>query len=654
MAIVKMKRLRLIGLEEERKDLFARLQHLGCVEITATEGKLSAPAWSALLRRDASSAGEVKTKISQVNGALDALKKYAPVKSGLFLIRPTLSEQEFLDQEALDQAMGVVAEIQKSLSRISRLQVQENHLASSRAGLVPWQSLDLPLNGASTPHVRISLGVLPASFSLATVSGTLEEGAPLSQLIPVHQDRDQHYVVLVCHRSQTEEADQLLKPFSFSTVQFRDMSGTPAENLARLDQQAQELAQEREGQEAAIAAFGGADNDQRPLLRRCFDRLQQEFDKELARERLLTNGTILFLEGWAVGEKVDQLTKELGDFTCAFEFSDPTSEDTVPTLLKNPKWMTPINMVTEMYSLPAYNGIDPNPLIFWFFIFFFGFMFADIAYGIILFIACSVIVKKYKPKNTMGYMFGLGRYLGISTFLCGIATGGFFGDVITVFGENFLGYTGDAALSLPYLINPLDNPMNVLIIAIIIGAFQMLFGQCVHIYMEIRDGRPLEGFLDVVPWWILFAGIGCMVAGMGPIVLLLGVLALICTQGRHKKGVFGKLFGGVASLYDITSWLGDFLSYSRLMALMLATSVIASVMNILGSLPGNIIAFFVIFLIGHFFNIGINLIGTYVHAARLQYLEFFGKFYKEGGVPFKPLSYKTKFVDVNATEKEAK
>ncbi len=650
MAIVKMQRLRLIGLEEERSALFARLQHLGCVEITESESKLSSPAWSALLRRDASSVGDVKTKLSQVTGALDALKKYAPKKSGLFTIRSNLSEQEFLDTAALENALTVVADIQKSLSRISRLQSQENHLASTRAGLVPWQSLDLPLTGASTPHVRITLGVFPATYSLGTVTAKLEEAAPLSQLIPVFQDRDQHYAVLLCHREETNEADQALKPFSFSNVQFRDMTGTPAENLARLDQEAANLAGERQEAESAIAAYG----DARDQIRHCYDRLQQEFDKELARERLLTNGTILFMEGWAVAAKADQLTRELGAFTCAFEFSDPTPEDTVPTLLKNPKWMTPINMVTEMYSLPAYNGIDPNPFIFWFFIFFFGFMFADIAYGIILLIGCSLIVWKVNPKNTMGYMFRLGRYLGISTFLMGIVTGGFFGDVITVFGENFLGYKGVNAISLPSLINPLQDPMVVLIIAICIGAVQMLFGQCIHIYMEIRDGHPLEGFLDVVPWWIVFAGIGCMAAlGTGPLVLLLGVLALICTQGRHKKGFFGKLFGGIGSLYDVTSWLGDFLSYSRLMALMLATSVIASVMNILGSLPGNIIAFFIIFLIGHTFNIGINLIGTYVHAARLQYLEFFSKFYKEGGVPFKPLSYKTKYVDVLTAEKEA-
>ena len=149
-----------------------------------------------------------------------------------------------------------------------------------------------------------------------------------------------------------------------------------------------------------------------------------------------------------------------------------------------------------------------------------------------------------------------------------------------------------------------------------------------------------------MPWWILFAGIAVLVLNGSALVVLLGVIALVCTQGRHKKGIFGKLFGGVASLYDVTSWLSDVLSYARLMALMLAGSVIGMVFNTLAAMPKSIIVFVIVFLIGHTFNIGVNLVGTYVHDARLQYLEFFGKFYKEGGIPFKPLKYNTKFVDV--------
>ena len=185
---------------------------------------------------------------------------------------------------------------------------------------------------------------------------------------------------------------------------------------------------------------------------------------------------------------------------------------------------------------------------------------------------------------------------------------------------------------------------------LIIGVIQLLFGQFVHIYMEARNGHPWDGLLDTAPWWVFFAGIALWLLRGSAWLFLIGVLLLVLTQGRKRKSLGGKLAGGLASLYSVTNWLSDVLSYSRLMALMLATSVIATVINTLGALPGSLIAFIPVFLIGHLFNIAVNLIGTYVHAARLQYLEFYGRFYKEGGVPFRPLSYRTKYTQVRKEE----
>ena len=349
------------------------------------------------------------------------------------------------------------------------------------------------------------------------------------------------------------------------------------------------------------------------------------------------------------------LGEELSDILCAYEWREPDPEEIPPTLLKNQKWLSCINMVTEMYSLPAYRGgIDPNPLIFGFFVVFFGMMFADLAYGLVLWAVSLGITKKYRPKGTVGNMFQLGQYLGISTAVFGVLTGGFFGDAVYQFTTAFF---PEHVITLPALINPLQDPMTIMVIALGLGVLHMLFGQCVHIYMEARDGRLLDGILDVVPWWIVFAGIALAALQGSAVVVLVGFLALLFTQGRHKKGIVRKLLGGLASWYDITSWLGDILSYCRLMALMLATSVISQVFNILATLPGEglpkpvgILVFLVIFLVGNLFNMGINIIGTYVHAARLQYLEFFSKFYKEGGIPFRPLQYDTKYVDINDEE----
>lgn len=645
MAIVKMKRFRLIALEQDRAALFAKLQRLGCVEISEAEEKLHTPEWAELLRRETSSIGDVKAQISQVQHGLDALKKYAPVKGGLFIQRPFMPESAFLSDETHTASLHIASDIGECLSDITRCNTREHRLQATKASLLPWVSLDYPLSHLSTEHVKIRMGVCPAVVSVDQFAQALNDAAPLSALTPLSQDRDQHYLLLLLHEAEAEAADEVLKSFSFSYTQFKEMDGTPQEEIRTIEAELLAVATQRTQAEERIASYG----QHRSALRHCMDRLTQDFAREAAREHLLTDGTIVFLEGWAAATGLDRLEHLLADFSCAYSLEDPTKEDTPPTLLKNPKWMSCINMVTEMYSLPAYHGgIDPNPLIFGFFILYFGFMFADIAYGIILTVICSIIVKKYRPKNTMGYMFHLGIYLGISTIAFGFVTGSFFGDAITVFAQNFL----NQEIVLPYLINPLSDPMNVLVVAIGLGIFQLICGQIIHMYMCFRDGAPLDAILDVIPWWIFFGGIVLMVLQGNAIGLIAGVVILVLTQGRHKKGIFGKLFGGIASLYDVTSWLSDVLSYCRLMALMLATSVIASVMNILGALPGNMIAFFVIFVIGHVFNIGVNIIGTYVHAARLQYLEFFGKFYLEGGIPFRPLAYQTKYVDILSSDAE--
>lgn len=201
-------------------------------------------------------------------------------------------------------------------------------------------------------------------------------------------------------------------------------------------------------------------------------------------------------------------------------------------------------------------------------------------------------------------------------------------------------------MKLPYVFSPLEDPLLVLIGALAIGFIQIIVGMAISAYMKIRDGHPLDALMDEGSWWLLFAGIAVLALGGTYWIALAGVLALVLTQGRSKPTLVGKIVGGLASLYDITGYFGDILSYSRLMALMLAGGVIATVVNMLGALPGSLVFYLIIFLVGHVFNMGINIIGTYVHASRLQYLEYFGKFYKDGGKPFKPLALKTKYVDI--------
>lgn len=651
MSIAKMNHLSLIGLREERDSLLSRLCDIGCVEISEPDIEAVNEELGDVLRRDTSSLPEHKAQLAEVNSAVAALRKYGKIKKGLFVKREDVSGRKFFDETLRDRALGIAETINGFMKDIASCDSSVNKLTASLASLKPWESLDIPLELEETRYTDIMLGTCPASCEAASLEAAAAEVSDCVQFYPVFKNKEQQYMVLITHKAVTEEVLKVLRPLSFGVTRFKEYKGTAKDNMARINKEIEEAKEKKAQRQKDIASY----RDEISSLQFALDHINQQIIKDTVAERFLTDGTVFAIEGWFPADRSEEFEKVISEFTCAKEVRQPEEGETPPTLLRNPKWMNGINMVTEMYSLPAYNGgIDPNPLMFFWYVFFFGFMFADVAYGIVIMLICIIIIKKFNPKKTIGKMMHLGIWLGASTTFCGIFVGGFFGNLPEVIYDSFL--HKDMPLWLErfsegYIVNPLSDPLTVLILALAIGFVQLIFGQCIHIYMGFRDHKGVGALLDVVPWWIFFAGIVAIVMGKGIWLLIASLVILVLTQGHAKKGIGKKLIGGFAGLYDITSWLSDILSYARLMALMLATTVIAQVFNTLGALAGNLIIFIPVFCLGHAFNIGINLIGTYVHAARLQYLEFFGKFYVDGGIPFRPLQYDTKYVDI-ITEEE--
>lgn len=640
MAIVKMKRLDLLALSADKDKLLQLLQRAGCVELTELDAELADPRWASLIQREQAMVGNAKSRVTSVNAALDTLKKYVPEKSGLFILRKDIREEEFCNADYRTSIQEIASKINDCTRQISQANSQKSRLGSQRLGLIPWSSLDVDLSLRETEAARIVFGVCPATVFPEDIRQTLKEKELAAECFHASSDREQHYLLLVCHKEEEEAVMEALRPFSFNPAALKDIKGSAQENIIALDREMAELENKREVLEKEIVSYA----DFRKDLQVCADQMVQELAKEEARNRLATTGTLIYLRGWLPAPDVHKLEEEFVDFECAMEISDPEEHDIPPTELRNNKLISSMDMVTEMYSLPKYSGIDPNPLIFPFFTIFYGMMFGDVAYGIVLIVLSQIIIRKYHPKGVLGNILQLATICGVSAAVWGFLSGSIFGDAVSVVAEQFLGIK-DFVLYVP-VIDPLTDPLKILYLSVIMGAIQLIVGMCIHIYLCFRDGHPLDALFDVGSWWLLFAGIAIFVLKGTPLVLYAGIAALVLTQGRDRKGFIPKLLGGVASLYNITGWLGDVLSYTRLMALMLATTVIASVVNILGSLPGNIFAFLVIFLFGHIFNMGINVIGTYVHTARLQYLEYFSKFYKAGGRPFKPLKYNTKYVDI--------
>ena len=632
-----MKKLRVIAMAGQRGELLEGLLRLGCVEISEPEG--GEQEWSALLRRGQSRLLSAKEDITQAGTALAALKKYAQTKDGMFIQRRPISEEEFLGGETVEKARAVSREIGEQLQTLTRLQSEESRLLARQASLLPWRPLDLPLEQEGTANVLFRLGVLPGGADTGAVKTELAADAA-AELYEVSADKQQNYCLLVCHRADEAAAMELLRPHAFSVVSFQGLTGTAAENLQALDRQLEENRGAQARAAETIAAKGG----EKELLQLYTDRLRAEEARETNAERLLTDGTILFFEGWAPAERMGDVQALLEKLGCAWEASDPAEEEIpkVPVQLKN-NWLTrPLNMVTEMYSLPAYNNVDPNPLMAPFFILFYGIMMADMGYGILMFLAGTVISKKYRPKGTMGHMMGLMQLCGVSTFIMGAITGGFFGDFLTQVVKITTG--GDFAL--PALFTPLNDTLMILVGAMALGLVQIITGMAVSFIRKLKAGQVMDAVFEEVTWWIVFIGIGLMAAGITNLALYVG-LALIVIGPLVTGQGFGKIMGIFGSLYNhVTGYFGDILSYARLMALMLAGSVIAQVFNTLGAIPGNIVIFLVISLAGNALNFALNLLGCYVHDLRLQCLEYFGKFYEDGGKPFRPLAMETKYVDI--------
>ncbi len=642
MAIVKMKKLRVIAMADQREALLKDLLHLGCVEISEPDGRLADPDWSALLERGSSRLAVTRGEISDVNAALAAIKKYGQVKDGLFVKRHPISEQEFLSAGTVETAKEASRKIGELLQDLARLQTEESRLENRRAGLLPWKALDMPLETEGTEHVLYRIGTFPGAADVAVIQTKLAGEA--AALFEISGDKQQKYVLLLCHKAEEDAVLEILRPHGFSVTAFQGVVGTAAENLQKLSEQ---LEENRKAQEETTEALV-ASAESREALRVYADRLTVEAAREASQERLLTDGTIVFFEGWAPAEAMNQVQAALERSGCAWEADDPTEDEIpdVPVKLKN-NWLTkPLNMVTEMYSLPSYDNVDPNPLMAPFFILFYGIMMADMGYGLLMMLASVVILKKYRPKGTSGHLFGLLGLCGISTFIMGAITGGFFGDFIPQIAKLI---NPESTLTLPALFTPLDDTLMILVGAMALGFVQIITGMAISFIEKLKRRRFLDALWEEVTWWIIFAGIACMVLGVTSVVLIVGGILLVAGCVVNGKGIVGKAFGIFGSLYNhVTGYFGDILSYARLMALMLAGSVIAQVFNTLGAIPGNIIIFIVISLAGNALNFALNLLGCYVHDLRLQCLEYFGKFYQDGGKPFRPLAMNTKFVDIES------
>ena len=634
-----MKHLRLLGMESEREALLKAMQDMECVEISSIDRSEEALK-SGFAKPDDKALMSAQEASRAYRTALASLDRFAPEKKGMFRKRQGVSRAAFFSAESEENARTAAETINKDTRRLGEIESERTKNEALRATLAPWLTVDAPLGGADG-----ALAVFFGTVGLNVTDDALKALADsLDGLLTWQQassDRSLRYLLVMCHGSVKERALSALRDLGFSTVSFRGMTGTAKENDKALAENLAALERERQEIEQRIAGLGG----KREALLEASDRAAIALRREEAKSRLVGTDKVFLLEGWLPADRCAALEKALEPFTCAIETREPTEDEypQVPVQLKNNKLTRPLNMVTEMYSLPAYGTLDPNPLMAPFFILFYGIMMADMGYGLLMMIASVIISKKYRPKGTSGELFSLLGLCGISTFIMGALTGGFFGDFLT---QLVAIVSPGTVFALPKLFDPLDDLTMILIGSMALGMVQIVTGMAISLIEKCKRKKFLDAFFEEITWWIVFIGIALLALGKGAAVLYVGCALVLLGPIVQGKG-WGKLTGVFGSLYNhVTGYFGDILSYTRLMALMLAGSVIAQVFNMLAAMPGNVIAFIIISMLGNAMNFGLNLLGCYVHDLRLQCLEFFNKFYVDGGKPFRPMTLDTEYVDL--------
>ena len=647
MAIEKMKKLRLMAVRGQKEALLRDLLLLGCVEVSEPEEAELEPGIRSCLSKESSELLGYRTSHAKLTQAVELLQKYAPAKKPLLSAKPETDSEAILDDSTLPQTMELAGEIIGSDERIRRITAEESRMRGQIESLSPWLSLDYPLECAGTERCSVVLGGIPAAIDVGSAEAALNAAAEEAELVLVNSDKDQHYLVLICLKEELSAALDSLREFSFAAASLGGMNGTAKECTERMESELAGLAEEKLRLNGEICDQGV----HREELELAADRLNAKIACAEAEDRMYGMESTVVLQGWALAKKVPELEDCLKKYDCAWELSDPEPDEypDVPVKLTNNKITNGLNMVTKMYSLPAYDGVVPNPLMAPFFILFYGLMMADMGYGLLMIIAAVVAMKKIRPREGKLSFCQLLLWGGISTFAMGVITGGFFGDALAQIGK-ILGKP-EGWGELWYLFSPMTDSMTVLIGAMVLGFIHLNTGMVISVVEKVKKGDAASAVWEEGSLWVIFIGAALMVFDIGsiggvPVVLVLGCVMLFYGGSRGAKG-FGKIASVFGTLYNtVTGWFGDILSYSRIMALMLAGSVIATVFNTIGGIANSLWLFIPVLIIGHALNFALNLLGCYVHDLRLQCLEYFGKFYKDGGKAFKPLAINTKYYDI--------
>jgi V/A-type H+-transporting ATPase subunit I len=648
MAIVKMKRLFLAALTSDREHLLSELMRLSCVELSAPDAEEGNEEIAQILRNLEVSRGDADSELKLLGTTIDALEQYDKSKKPLFrALTPTTPEDA--RSKAL-KSEAVAEQANAHLRRMSELKNEENKLTAIEQSLRPYEALDIDLSLTQTVSTIILVGTVPVELTQEQADQIIREADAELIFRSIGKDEDIQTAFVLYPKDREDAGLEVLKALGFQRTAFRDMTGTPAQNIAAIEKRCEEIHAQRAAEEEALTALTA----HLPDLQAAYDSKAVDLQKQYKAEEFLYSDRAFFAQGWVPAQNLPALEKVLAACNCSYEVRDPTEENDVPVKLQNSKFADPFSSITELYSLPQYSSVDPTPFLAVSYAIFFGLMLGDAVFGALLAIGGFFVVKKFRMRGFIGRLITTFAICGVFTVAVGVLFGSYVGDIIPQVAMNFFGVEIGG---LGFAFDMMVEPMKMIVLCVVAGLIHIFVGMALQAYLLIKEGRPWAALFDVGFWYIFIIGLILLAFSpeVGKWMAIASGLGLILTQGRDKKNPVMKILSGILALYDITGYLSDVLSYLRIFALALSSGVIASVFNTMATLPGpnvvGIIVFVVVFAFGTVLNFALSGLSAFVHAARLQYVEFFTKFFVGGGRPFQPIEPKTKYILM--TDKEA-
>lgn len=672
MAVMQMRKIGICGMNKDRPEIMARLQQLAIVQLTAPE---AAEGFDPV---EDSGEKEYWDKVTgKAEAALRVLEEFAPQKksplASLEGKRPVTRDSMRLSGDDLDAVLKQAEELSRKAEEVGSCRAEALRREDQITAMQPWMNADIPLAGRETVYTAVFAAMLPPGVTAERILASLppgpdgEEPAAVAEILS--EDRNGTAVLIACMKEDRQEMEAALRGLGMmrppETVSDGDRALTPKEACARWSM---EIAEWKKRETEAVDA----------IRAQAASRENLEMLSDIGRERSGQAGAVrdiaaadstFIVTGYAPAAAIPRLEREIRDrFGCILETEEVDEEDPqAPTMLHNNHFAETTESVVASYGLPALDEIDPTAVMSFFYVFFFGMMLSDAAYGALIVLGTGIALLKFpRMEKEMQKTLRMFLYCGISTVVWGVLFGGYFGDAVEVISETFLGHR----VSVPALwFVPLNNPMRLLLYSMLFGVIHLFTGLGIKGWNAARHKRWMELFSGVLLWYVFLIGLILMllptklfagIAGqqiMLPALLeraaapmaLIGLAGIILFAEYQQKNPVLRLVLGLYDVYGVTGWLSDVLSYSRLLALGLATGVIASVINQMGAMAGRgilgAVIFLTVFVAGHVLNMAINILGAYVHTNRLQYVEFFGKFYEGSGRPFEPYGPNTRYVE---------